>query len=156
MKPRSCAASADTCKTLIGNVTVINAVCARDCYLVDLWSMRFLRQASAWSEDRLHLTSDSHRRVALRASEVLGIPVTENWRTCQDDVSQDGAAADGSPLAAVLSGAVASGTGGNLPGGPVGAPVVAATRQVPTPQPIRFPRPIRPPTDRMDFPGSAI
>ena len=66
MKPRSCAASADTCKTLIGNVTVINAVCARDCYLVDLWSMRFLRQASAWSEDRLHLTSDSHRRVALR------------------------------------------------------------------------------------------
>jgi lysophospholipase L1-like esterase len=104
---------------------------ARDCYLVDLWSMRFLRHASAWSEDRLHLTSDSHRRVALRASEVLGIPVTQDWRTAVDGTARDGTArdgtgADGSPLPAVLSGAVASGTGGNAPGGPVGAPVVAA------------------------------
>jgi lysophospholipase L1-like esterase len=53
---------------------------ARDCYLVDLWSMRFLRSASAWSTDRLHLTAQSHQRVALRACEVLGVPVTEDWR----------------------------------------------------------------------------
>lgn len=50
------------------------------CYLVDLWSMRFLRSASAWSEDRLHLTAESHQRVALRACEVLGVPVTDDWR----------------------------------------------------------------------------
>jgi lysophospholipase L1-like esterase len=93
---------------------------ARGCYLVDLWSMRFLRHASAWSEDRLHLTADSHRRVALRASEVLGIPVTEDWRA-----GLEGTAAATSPLAAALSGAAASGNGGNAPGGPVGAPVVA-------------------------------
>jgi lysophospholipase L1-like esterase len=53
---------------------------SRGCYLVDLWSMRFLRSPSAWSPDRLHLTGQSHQRVALRACEVLGIPVTEDWR----------------------------------------------------------------------------
>lgn len=52
----------------------------RDCYLVDLWSMRVLRDPGAWSADRLHLTSGSHQRVALRAAEVLGLPVTEDWR----------------------------------------------------------------------------
>ena len=53
---------------------------ARDCYLVDLWSMRFLRDMSAWSTDRLHLSPESHQRVALRAAEVLGIPGTGDWR----------------------------------------------------------------------------
>jgi lysophospholipase L1-like esterase len=53
---------------------------ARDCYLVDLWSMRFLRSLGAWSPDRLHLTAQSHQRIALRACEVLGVPVTEDWR----------------------------------------------------------------------------
>jgi len=50
------------------------------CYLVDLWSMTVLRDPRAWSADRLHLTSDGHRRVALRACEVLGVPVDEDWR----------------------------------------------------------------------------
>jgi lysophospholipase L1-like esterase len=53
---------------------------AHDCYLVDLWSMRFLRSQAAWSTDRLHLTARSHQRVALRACEVLGVPVAEDWR----------------------------------------------------------------------------
>jgi hypothetical protein len=53
---------------------------ARGCHLVDLWSMRFLRSPGAWSPDRLHLNAQSHQRVALRACEVLGIPVTEDWR----------------------------------------------------------------------------
>jgi lysophospholipase L1-like esterase len=53
---------------------------ARDCYLVDLWSMPFLRSPSAWSPDRLHLTARSHQRVALRCAEVLGVPVAEDWR----------------------------------------------------------------------------
>jgi lysophospholipase L1-like esterase len=53
---------------------------ARDCYLVDLWSMRFLRDMSAWSADRLHLSPESHQRVALRAAEVLGIHGAGDWR----------------------------------------------------------------------------
>jgi lysophospholipase L1-like esterase len=53
---------------------------ARGCYLVDLWSMPFLRSPAAWSADRLHLTADSHQRIALRCGEVLGVPVTGDWR----------------------------------------------------------------------------
>jgi lysophospholipase L1-like esterase len=50
------------------------------CDLVDLWSMRVLNDTRAWSPDRLHLNSEGHRRVALRTCEVLGLPVTEDWR----------------------------------------------------------------------------
>jgi len=50
------------------------------CHVVDLWSMSVLRDPRAWSADRLHLTPDAHRRVALRACEVLGVAVTEDWR----------------------------------------------------------------------------
>jgi lysophospholipase L1-like esterase len=46
---------------------------ARGCDLVDLWSMRSLAEPSAWSPDRLHLSPESHRAVAERAAEVLGI-----------------------------------------------------------------------------------
>jgi len=54
----------------------------RGCELVDLWSMRVLCDPRAWSEDRLHLTSDSHRRVAQRVCEVLGAPGDgADWRS---------------------------------------------------------------------------
>jgi lysophospholipase L1-like esterase len=53
---------------------------ARGCDVVDLWSMRALKDMRSWSPDRLHLNSEGHRRVALRACEVLGVPVTEDWR----------------------------------------------------------------------------
>jgi len=63
---------------------------ARDCYLVDLWSMRFLRDMSAWSTDRLHLSPESHQRVALRAAEVLGIPADGDWRAPAGDAGDSG------------------------------------------------------------------
>ncbi len=50
------------------------------CDLVDLWSMRALRDPRAWSPDRLHLSSEGHRRVAERAGEVLGLPASEDRR----------------------------------------------------------------------------
>ncbi|GAA0510982.1 SGNH hydrolase [Saccharopolyspora subtropica] len=50
------------------------------CYVLDLWSMHVLRDPRAWSEDRLHLSAEGHRRVALRACEALGVPVEEDWR----------------------------------------------------------------------------
>ena len=37
-------------------------------------------RSGAWSPDRLHLNAQSHQRLALRACEVLGVPVTEDWR----------------------------------------------------------------------------
>jgi lysophospholipase L1-like esterase len=69
---------------------------ARDCDLVDLWSMRFLRDIRAWSPDRLHLTAESHRRVALRACEVLGVPVMDDWRVPLDGSLPSPAAVPGS------------------------------------------------------------
>lgn len=52
----------------------------RGCMLVDLWTMSVLADPREWCEDRLHLAPDGHRRVALRACEVLGVPVSEDWR----------------------------------------------------------------------------
>ncbi len=43
------------------------------CDLVDLWSMRDLQDVRAWHPDRLHLSSEGHRRVAERTCEVLGL-----------------------------------------------------------------------------------
>jgi lysophospholipase L1-like esterase len=63
---------------------------ARGCDLVDLWSMRFLRDKDAWSADRLHLSPASHQRIALRACEVLGVPVTEDWRVSQAGAEDSG------------------------------------------------------------------
>jgi len=50
------------------------------CDLVDLWSMRALKDIRAWSPDRLHLTTEGHRQVARRACEVVGIPADADWQ----------------------------------------------------------------------------
>lgn len=52
----------------------------RGCAVVDLWSMRVLCDPRAWSADRLHLTAEGHRRVALRTLAVLGVPIEDDWR----------------------------------------------------------------------------
>ena len=44
------------------------------CHVVDLWAMSVLRDPRAWSADRLHLTPEAHRRVALRACRGAGRP----------------------------------------------------------------------------------
>ena len=42
------------------------------CDLVDLWSMRALKDTRAWSPDRLHLTTEGHRQDARWAREYAG------------------------------------------------------------------------------------
>ena len=69
------------------------------CHVVDLWAMAVLKDPRAWSADRLHLTPDAHRRVALRTCEVLGVAVAEDWR-------EPWPAADG--LAGGMAGAAAA------------------------------------------------
>ena len=51
-----------------------------DCLLVDLWTMRVLNDPRMWADDRLHLSPEGHRRVALRTAEELGVPVEASWR----------------------------------------------------------------------------
>ncbi|MFC4560889.1 SGNH/GDSL hydrolase family protein [Nocardiopsis mangrovi] len=49
------------------------------CPVVDLWGMAALHDPRAWSEDRLHMSAEGHRRLALRACEVLGVPAEGEW-----------------------------------------------------------------------------
>ncbi|MFF3768182.1 SGNH/GDSL hydrolase family protein [Streptomyces sp. NPDC001922] len=46
-----------------------------ECPVLDLWSLRSVQDRRAWDGDRLHLSPDGHTRVALRAAQVLGLPV---------------------------------------------------------------------------------
>jgi len=48
--------------------------------VVDLWGMTPLTDPRTWGSDRLHLTAEGHRRVALRVLECLGEPVADDWR----------------------------------------------------------------------------
>ncbi|MFI6574830.1 SGNH/GDSL hydrolase family protein [Nocardiopsis sp. NPDC050513] len=52
---------------------------ARGCLLVDQWSMRVLTDPRAWDADRLHMSSEGHRRLALRVAEVVGAPTGRRW-----------------------------------------------------------------------------
>jgi lysophospholipase L1-like esterase len=54
--------------------------------IVDLWSMDPLRDRQAWSDDRLHFSSDGHRRISLRFAEVLGLTVSDDWREPYPDM----------------------------------------------------------------------
>ncbi len=62
------------------NMHLRTIAAARECDLVDLWSMRVLCDRRMWSADRLHLTAEGHQRVALFACETVGVPVTGNWQ----------------------------------------------------------------------------
>ncbi|HEV2451685.1 MAG TPA: SGNH/GDSL hydrolase family protein [Streptosporangiaceae bacterium] len=50
------------------------------CPVLDLWSMPVLCDPRVWSDDRLHLTPEGHRRVALRACEAVGAVADADWR----------------------------------------------------------------------------
>jgi lysophospholipase L1-like esterase len=52
----------------------------RGCRVVDLWPRGALHDPRAWSADRLHLSPEGHRRLALRVCQVLDVPVTDDWR----------------------------------------------------------------------------
>ncbi|MDA8372212.1 MAG: SGNH/GDSL hydrolase family protein [Nocardiopsaceae bacterium] len=49
------------------------------CYLVDQWPMTVLTDARAWDVDRLHMSPEGHRRLALRVCETLGVPAKGDW-----------------------------------------------------------------------------
>ena len=52
------------------------------CYVLNLWGMPALRDWRLWADDRIHLTTEGHRRVALAALAALGHATDEeDWRT---------------------------------------------------------------------------
>ncbi|MHA6760109.1 SGNH/GDSL hydrolase family protein [Streptacidiphilus sp. PAMC 29251] len=48
-----------------------------DLAVADIWALRATRDRQAWSPDRLHLSSEGHRRVALLAARALGLPTED-------------------------------------------------------------------------------
>ena len=50
-----------------------------DCFVLDVWSMRALRDSRMWGIDRLHLSTEGHKRVAQQAAWTLGLPTTGEW-----------------------------------------------------------------------------
>jgi lysophospholipase L1-like esterase len=67
-------------KVAVFNMHLRTIAAARDCVLVDLWSMKVLGDRRMWSADRLHLNSEGHRRVSLFVAERAGVPVAADWR----------------------------------------------------------------------------
>lgn len=55
------------------------------CHVLNLWQRAALRDWSQWAEDRIHLTTEGHRRVAHAAAQALGVEgVDEAWLTRPD------------------------------------------------------------------------
>ena len=42
------------------------------CFVLNQWACTFLKDWRMWSEDRIHMTAEGHRRVALAAYAALG------------------------------------------------------------------------------------
>ena len=68
-----------------GRVAVLNShiwsIARRhDAHVLDLWGMRSLRDWRMWAPDRIHLTTEGHRRVAQGALVALGLePDDDAW-----------------------------------------------------------------------------
>ncbi len=78
-------------KAAVYNMHLRTIAARRRCHLLDLWAMSVLTDPREWSQDRLHLASDGHRRVALRACEVMGLPVDADWRDPLPPMERPGA-----------------------------------------------------------------
>lgn len=50
-----------------------------DCLVCDLWHATVFDDSRLWAEDRLHLNTAGHERMAAAAAESLGLPV-DDWR----------------------------------------------------------------------------
>ena len=82
------------------------------CHVVNLWGMPALRDWRMWSQDRIHLTTEGHRRVALAALTALGHGTDlADWTTPLPPADRV-ARARGAP------GACRVGTGARRPVGP--------------------------------------
>ena len=54
------------------------------CHVIDQWGLHALRDWRMWAEDRIHMTSEGHRRVSLAALASLGHPTDAAWQTPLD------------------------------------------------------------------------
>ena len=51
-------------------------------HVIDQWGLHALRDWRMWADDRIHMTSEGHRRVAMAALQALGhAPADADWET---------------------------------------------------------------------------
>lgn len=67
-------------KSAVFTMHVRDIAARNGCLVADLWTMRVLADRRLWTPDRLHLTPEGHRRVALLACEAAGVPAGDDWR----------------------------------------------------------------------------
>ncbi|MFC8502317.1 SGNH/GDSL hydrolase family protein [Pedococcus sp. NPDC057267] len=66
----------------IHSANVFSIAQQHGCYVINQWGMRALQDWRLWSEDRIHMTAEGHRRVALNALSALGHETDrEDWST---------------------------------------------------------------------------
>ena len=69
-------------KVAVFNTHVWSIAARHGAAVLDQWGMPWLLDARLWDADRIHLTSDGHRRMALAAAAALGLAVADgDWRT---------------------------------------------------------------------------
>ena len=61
-------------RTGVFNAHIWSIARRRGAYVVDVWGMRSLHDWRMWADDRIHLTTEGHRRVAQAALVALGLP----------------------------------------------------------------------------------
>lgn len=67
-------------RTAVFNAHIWTIARRHDAHVLDMWGMRSLHDWRMWADDRIHLTSDGHRRVAQAALVALGLPPDdERW-----------------------------------------------------------------------------
>lgn len=67
-------------RTALYNTNIWSIARRHGAYVLDLWGMRPLLDWRMWSEDRIHLTTEGHRRVAQAALVGLGLtPDDPQW-----------------------------------------------------------------------------
>ncbi|MBN1092012.1 SGNH/GDSL hydrolase family protein [Blastococcus sp. TML/M2B] len=70
-----------------GRIAVFNAdiwsIAARTgAAVLDQWGAGWIQDSRLWDADRIHLTTEGHRRMGLAAAAALGVPVGDDgWRT---------------------------------------------------------------------------
>ncbi len=68
-------------RAAIHSANIWSIATRHDAHVVDQWGLRALRDWRMWSDDRIHMTSEGHRRVSLAALEALGHPAEQDWQT---------------------------------------------------------------------------
>ena len=67
-------------RTAVFNAHIWTIARRHGAHVLDMWGMRSLQDWRMWADDRIHLTTDGHRRVAQGALVALGLPPDdERW-----------------------------------------------------------------------------